>query len=129
MHLEKILLILSNPLVKISGEKTSVSGNLFCSSRTLHDSTVVHKNRRAHQQFAGARVSIYKSLFKHARVRMLRNEALAQQLESFSVISDTIEGLFRNHQQPNGIRLLKFLAVTHNSCWFSRERNVARNLT
>src|SRR5688500_10386357 len=45
------------------------------------------------------------------------------------VISETIDGLFRNHQQPNGIKLLNFLAATHNWCWFSRDKNVARNLT
>ncbi len=44
------------------------------------------------------------------------------------VISSIRLGLFRNHQQPNTIRLPNFRAVTASSCWFSRASMVTKNL-
>src|SRR5215207_3020584 len=80
--LKKILLILSNPLVKISREKTShVPGNLFCSNRT---STIQQLFIRIVERFRNLPARVFPfvdQLFKHARVRMLGNKALAQQFE------------------------------------------------
>ena len=44
------------------------------------------------------------------------------------VISSIMLGLFMNHQHPKIIRFLNFLPMTHNSCWFSRDRSVTKNL-
>jgi len=88
-------------------------------------------NKRYALARIGARVRsrvapLIDDLFQNARIGMLRNKTGAQHFDALAVISSTIDGLFRNHQQPKGIRLLNFRAYTHNSCWFSRLSTLTR---
>src|SRR5262245_39685861 len=81
----KILLILSNPLVKIPGEQAiDVPGNLFRRNRT---STTQQSFIRIVKRIRNLTARVFpfvNQLFEHTRVRVLRNKTLAQQLESFA---------------------------------------------
>src|SRR5215211_220587 len=76
---------MSHPLVKISGEQTiDVSRNLLCSNRTSTIQQLFIRIAERLRNFPARVFPLVNQLLEHTRVRVLRNEALAQQLKPFA---------------------------------------------